>query len=414
MIINGINSKDISFVVQGAIDKIITPKCLKSIRKNFPECTIILSTWKNSITKELDYDELVINDDPGAVICDYHSIPNNINRQILSSYAGLEKVKTKYAAKVRSDLIFDSPKFLNFFDSFPAYNKEYKHVKSRMIILSLYTRLFYINYNKYNLIPATFHFSDWFYFGFTEDVKRYFSAELIEDLASFSNYYLTNKEFHNKLPYPHLMLKITPEQYLGYKFFFPNADYDIQSIGNIKFQDYIKYLVNNFIVLDYAYSGIYSDKWMDRSQNEWIMHPFEVGSLVFFSDFLKYYKNNCDPNYIIPDNIDRINENRKLLVLRNVMWKDKIRNYRHMVWEKIKHKLRFVKKVMRTILPAYRVADATRDILLNLKNEENDRFNYLVYRANCLEEQNKKQSQQIKSLKKQIRAVTNTENDEDK
>ena len=43
-----INSKDISVVVQGAIDKENTPKCLESIRKYLPDAEIILSTWEGS------------------------------------------------------------------------------------------------------------------------------------------------------------------------------------------------------------------------------------------------------------------------------------------------------------------------------------------------------------------------------
>jgi hypothetical protein len=51
-----INSKNISTVVQDAIDKELTPKCLKSIRKCLSKATIILSTWKNSDIKYLDYE----------------------------------------------------------------------------------------------------------------------------------------------------------------------------------------------------------------------------------------------------------------------------------------------------------------------------------------------------------------------
>ena len=46
MIINGIDTNDISVVVQGAIDQINTPKCLRSIRKRLPGAEIILSTWE--------------------------------------------------------------------------------------------------------------------------------------------------------------------------------------------------------------------------------------------------------------------------------------------------------------------------------------------------------------------------------
>ena len=41
-----IKSEDISVVVQGAIDKVNTPKCLESIRKVLPRAEIVLSTWE--------------------------------------------------------------------------------------------------------------------------------------------------------------------------------------------------------------------------------------------------------------------------------------------------------------------------------------------------------------------------------
>ena len=51
-----IDSKDISVIVQGPINKKETPKCLKSIRKFLPEAEIILSTWQGTDISNLDYD----------------------------------------------------------------------------------------------------------------------------------------------------------------------------------------------------------------------------------------------------------------------------------------------------------------------------------------------------------------------
>lgn len=59
MIINAIDTKDISVVVQGPIDEELTILCLNSVRKYLPDSEIILSTWKNSNIKNLDYDILV-------------------------------------------------------------------------------------------------------------------------------------------------------------------------------------------------------------------------------------------------------------------------------------------------------------------------------------------------------------------
>ena len=54
MIVNGIDTKDISVVVQGAVDKINTPKCLESIRKFLPCAEIVLSTWEGTDVTGLD------------------------------------------------------------------------------------------------------------------------------------------------------------------------------------------------------------------------------------------------------------------------------------------------------------------------------------------------------------------------
>lgn len=413
MVINGIDTKDITFVIQGAVDKVNTKLCIESIRKYFDGAAIILSTWEKTNVKGLDADEFVFSKDPGTAVYDSSGNCNNINRQLKSSYEGLKRVKTKYAAKVRSDLIFDGYDFLRYFDTFPKYNEKYKKVKSRMIALSLYSRI--ASDFFFRAVINNYHISDWFLFGYTEDVLGYYSAAVIIDIKEYSRYYLEKRDYKSQLPYPLFFSKNSPEQYICSTYYGLNAEKEtILSLSKSEQQkDSLLFLVNNFIILNYEYSKIYNGKWVDISRNEWSF-PFSAVTLFFYGDFLRYYKRYCDKKFIIPDDIDKKIMKRKLSVLKDILWRNHLRNYRRMVWEKIKHKLRFVKKVMRTILPAYRVADATRDILLNLKNEENDRFNYLVYRANCLEEQNKKQSQQIKSLKKQIRAVTNTENDKDK
>ena len=64
-----IDSKDISVVIQGAIDPIETKKCISSIKQYLPGAEIILSTWENSNLEGLEYDHLVLSKDPGAFFC---------------------------------------------------------------------------------------------------------------------------------------------------------------------------------------------------------------------------------------------------------------------------------------------------------------------------------------------------------
>ena len=84
-----IDSKDISVIVQGSINKKETVKCLKSIKKILPKAEIILSTWEESDVTNLDnlYNILLLNKDPGASY--YYKTEteikyNNLNRQIVS------------------------------------------------------------------------------------------------------------------------------------------------------------------------------------------------------------------------------------------------------------------------------------------------------------------------------------------
>ena len=56
---NSINPKDVSVVVQGAVDAKHTPRCLASIRKYLPGAYIILSTWEGQKVEGLDCDKVV-------------------------------------------------------------------------------------------------------------------------------------------------------------------------------------------------------------------------------------------------------------------------------------------------------------------------------------------------------------------
>src|SRR5574344_632380 len=120
-----IKSRDISVVVQGAINKKETSKCLKSIRQFLPDAEIILSTWEDSDVTNLEYDILVLNKDPGGFKHDF-AIQN------------IKRSKNTYILKLRSDLILKNANFLNYWDKFDTYNLQYKLFKHRVLSSSLY------------------------------------------------------------------------------------------------------------------------------------------------------------------------------------------------------------------------------------------------------------------------------------
>ena len=412
MIINGIDTNDISFVVQGAVDKKITKECLNSIRKCFPGAKIILSTWKGTNVTNLSFDQLVVSDDPGA--CTYSLIPdlNNINRQIVSTVAGLEIVTTKYAAKVRSDLCFESPDFLMYFKAFPKYDEQYKIVKERMIIMTMYTRI--IHDNIVNPVLANYHPSDWFFFGFTEDVKKFWSIKLIEDLSAFSRYYLEHSEEKSTIPYPLMTAKITPEQYFGAHFFGLGTDETFTSISLKKQKESVKSMINNFVVLDREYSKIYSLKWIDRSYNEWLLPGTGAISVMFYGEFLKYYKRYCDLSYIIPGKIDKEIYKKKMKLARHRLFTENAKKVLSPIKKLAKSCLNSFKKILRKLFPTYRAICGTRDILLQFQTEQRDSVNYLHYKIDKLSGELDKKTAEIKKLNKRLEKMQGQSNDKSK
>ena len=301
MVINNIDTKDISVVVQGAIDKEYTKKCLKSIRKYLPGSEIILSTWEGSNIDELDYDVLVLNKDPGGKIFDFtKNVVNNTNRQLISTKNGLKKVNNKYTLKFRSDNILIDNKFLNYFNKFNFYNDMYKTFQSRVLVSCVYSREF----SEETKFPTPFHPSDFFIFGYSSDIKNYiYDTELLKD-ESLSDF---NCKYNNKLPYKNNTYQYTPEQYFCYSWIkrhFDDIVFDDWSDWNDKnIEQSNNILCNNFVFLNPYQSCFINYKHL------WALELYHsIYGLITYNIFQNYYKSLCDNNYTIEmDFIDKIN-----------------------------------------------------------------------------------------------------------
>ncbi len=168
-----IRPQDISFVVQGPInheEPLRTLWVLESIRKHYPGATIILSTWDTENTNALDYDVLVQQQAPDAVKTVY-SEQCNVNRLLVSSQKGLEKVLTPYAVKTRTDILFTNNNLcrLQFNDSAVLF-------ETKMAVLTYFSRNPYKQFVKHGE-GLLFHPSDIVLFGNTKAVQKYFSAK---------------------------------------------------------------------------------------------------------------------------------------------------------------------------------------------------------------------------------------------
>ena len=324
MVINTIDTKDISVVVQGAIDKEYTPLCLKSIRKYLPESEIILSTWEGSEVDNLDYDVLGLSEDPKAKMNNtVLNLYNNCNRQLVSTQKGLEKANKKYALKLRTDALLINNSFLEYFDKFPSRNEKYKIFTNRVIVSSIYSREFSEETN----LSMSFHPSDIYFFGLSEDIKDYFmKTKLLKDIE-LAKYFF---KYNNLIGYANNSWKMSPEQYLCSSWLknkFSDIQFDDWTDFNcINYAKGINILYNNFIFLDLKQSGIHNQKHISVNENS-----NGIEGLITFDRFKQRYEELCvnekDYNYNIDEfsflanNIIGYIETRKNQIIEYINYK---------------------------------------------------------------------------------------------
>lgn len=297
---NNINSKEISVVVQGPIHKKRTRKTLQSIRKNLPNAEIILSTWENSNIDGLEYDILILNKDPGAELQKKFKrkvLYNNMNRMILSTNNGLNRVSRKYTLKLRTDACIDNLGFLRAFDLFPERCERYKLFERRILASTLFSKIAVNKHNQKTELP--FHLSDWWFFGLTEDVKKLLLSSKLPQEPYFSNYFEYSQNKNKVSVYEKFDWQFSPEQYIGYSCFSKYYDdirmedcSDVSDLINKKSQIC---MANNFIFLEYKQSVIRNLKYY-CSKNE-LLSGDQYLDLYSFYLFEKEYKKYCDCNY---------------------------------------------------------------------------------------------------------------------
>ena len=315
-----IKSEDISIVVQGAIDKKETIKCLKSIKKYFPKSEVILSTWQGSNITTLDglYDIVIFNKDPGFGY--YYKNErgvklNNLNRQLFSTKEGLKRATKKYAMKVRSDIIFTNNTFLKFFDMYQKRIDEYKLFERKILTSTVCSRFSFNDYIEGDRIKAVnlaFHVSDWWFFGLKTDMEKYFDVSLVNE-PEFSNYYKLNENKDKFNPYIYLeesYLQFAAEQYIAKECFSNNfKEISIEHAGDINnkiIEQSRKCLINNFIFLEYCDSGIYFNKYF-ISKCAWLSPAY----FDLYNTYRQKYEYNklCDNSYHIDNCLNFVNEN---------------------------------------------------------------------------------------------------------
>lgn len=264
-----IEVKDISVVVQGAIDVLNTPLCLVSIRKHLPNAEIIVSTWEGSCVETLDCDVLVTSKDPGGFQDKKRSdFINNLLRQLVSTQNGLKKASRKYILKMRSDLIFDTADLLTHFDRFKEFNDEYRVVKSKIIAPTFFTKKYVTTDGGAVVQFVPFHLSDWLLFGLKEDIVDVYDVPLPSE-PSNADYFYNNSYAADKIDVFKAAHQYAPEQYIMYhwvKKYFKDVTFDHYMDYSYKNRSfYERFVDNNFVILSPETLGFKCNKEPYRS-----------------------------------------------------------------------------------------------------------------------------------------------------
>lgn len=166
-----INSKDISVVIQGTMFRnsneptkgidIVLPK----IRKFFPDAEIIVSTWQGEDVSGLDVDRVVLSEDPGG-FPDIKRGSRNLNRQIVTTVAGVKASTRDYVLKTRCDIVFTSAEIAQI-----GLSSESSFLDNPITMTNIYVR----SAIRSSLL---FHPSDIVHFGLRKDVLSYWDIPL--------------------------------------------------------------------------------------------------------------------------------------------------------------------------------------------------------------------------------------------
>lgn len=292
-----IPTSDITVVIQGSIrphrkikEKNYVRSVVASVKKHLPGANIILSTWKGeNVPPKLSVNDVVYSDDPGMHPRGESPTdkPNNINRQIVSSFEGIKKVTTTYALKLRSDNILIGNGFLDYFGWLNKFEEKYRVVEERILIRRCRTRK-----PKGKYLTHPFQVADQVAFGLTRDIYKLYDIPLVSDY-----------DFKYFLHYPHLprfanfINRYGPEQSLVIGFLRKNGmnvpcEY-CTHVNDEIIMSSNRHLVNNFLPL--------SDRNICIAELKNITKPYHIIKVHKDSyttyQWLAMYKNFCDNDF---------------------------------------------------------------------------------------------------------------------
>lgn len=242
-----IKDQDITLVFQGPVlpGPDGTAACIRQTRRLLPRSRCVLSTWADSAVRNLDVDQVVLSKDPGGLPGikrrDGAALPNNVNRQLLSTRRGLQHARTRYAIKIRTDCALEKASFLQVYERFLEAGG-----RSRILTSSLFT----IDPSMFEQLA--YHVSDWFQFGETAALQTYWSGPFMSHRDAV--YYETHPHAaHSTFMDRRFRSRLAVEQFVAVHYA-AHGGYPIPSYHNDLRKEvvegYRRCLAEQFLILD--------------------------------------------------------------------------------------------------------------------------------------------------------------------
>ncbi|MFC5430229.1 WavE lipopolysaccharide synthesis family protein [Paraburkholderia denitrificans] len=228
-------------------------------RECFPGAPIIVSSIDVRIREAfsaMDHVTLVVVPDPGPLptyMRGKHAPLNNVNRQIVSSQAGLALAATPYAIKIRTDCTLESRAFVELYQRASVCDV----TAARLLASSIYTL------HPDGIEGFPFHISDWFFFGPSEALRSYYDVPLMteQDAVWYDRFPHKCDSHYFARQY---RSRFSPEQYIAIQ----NArkgGYVVPSFLDDAREEvaesYRAYLVRKFTVCNLSQFGLVFDKY---------------------------------------------------------------------------------------------------------------------------------------------------------
>jgi len=194
---------------------------------------------------------------------------NNMNLQIAAARRGLELASGKYVLRIRNDLFFQNRNFLHQYEASSLQPRLDAAVfKSRVLISWMFTL------NPYTIERLPLHFSDWFHFGLTEDVRRIWKSPYIS--LKDATHFATAKHPRGSSNAERLFnTRIAVEQHLMLHTFNGTDGAAMLSHHNdhSACDQSIDILLDNFVLCDLSGTGCVFEKYAaEMSDHKWTRH----------------------------------------------------------------------------------------------------------------------------------------------